>query len=42
MPKKVSLVLFSMRVLGFRVWIFMIVFDYIWSDFSEKIDWVRF
>ena len=28
--------------MGFKVWVFIIVFDYIWLDFSEKLDLVRF
>ena len=42
MPKTVKLVLSSMWVLGFRLWVCMIVFDYIWPDFSEKVDLVGF
>ena len=42
MPRKVRLVLSSMWVLGFRVWVFMIVFDYIWPYISGKDDLVRF
>ena len=42
MPKRVRMVLSSMWVLGFRVGVFMIVFDYIKSDFSEKVSLIRF
>ena len=42
-PRKVRLVLSSMRVLGHGFFFFFsIVLDSIWPDIDEKVDFVRF
>ena len=42
MPRKVRLVLSSMWILGFRVWAFVIIFDYIWPNIGDMVDLIRF
>ena len=41
MLEKVRLILSSVRILKFKVWVFMIVFDYDWSDFGENVFFIE-